>query len=69
MHFPAEILRGNLIQPIVADAAYSILSRDARRCSGNFFIDEDVLREEGVEDFEVYALTPGAKLYGDLFLQ
>lgn len=68
MHFPAEIMRGSRIPAIVADAAYSILSRDARSCTGNFFIDEDVLREEGVEDFEVYALTPGAKLYGDLFL-
>ena len=36
---------------IMADAAYAILARPARECSGNFFIDEEVLREEGVTDF------------------
>jgi citronellol/citronellal dehydrogenase len=39
---------------IMADAAHAILTRPAADCSGNFFIDEDVLREEGVEDFESY---------------
>ena len=43
---------------IVADAAHAILTRDARECTGNFFIDEEVLRAEGVTDFEQYA--PGA---------
>ena len=40
---------------IMADAAYAILSRPARECSGNFFIDEEVLRKEGVSDFSRYA--------------
>ena len=39
---------------IVADATHAILTRDARQCTGNFFIDDDVLREEGVSDFERY---------------
>jgi citronellol/citronellal dehydrogenase len=39
---------------IVADAAHAILTRDARSCTGNFFIDDDVLREAGVTDFSVY---------------
>lgn len=39
---------------IVADAAHAILTRDARACTGNFFIDDDVLREEGVTDFAPY---------------
>ena len=43
---------------IMADAAYAILARPAQKCSGNFFIDEEVLREEGVTDFSPYA--PGA---------
>ena len=43
---------------IMADAAYAILARPAQQCSGNFFIDEEVLREEGVTDFSAYA--PGA---------
>jgi citronellol/citronellal dehydrogenase len=53
---------------IVADAARAILCRDARTCTGNFFIDEEVLREEGVTDFERYAVEPGAELMGDLFV-
>jgi citronellol/citronellal dehydrogenase len=53
---------------IVADAAQAILSRDSRSCTGNFFIDEDVLREEGVTDFDQYAVQPGLDLYPDLFL-
>jgi citronellol/citronellal dehydrogenase len=40
---------------IVADAAYAILSRPSRECTGNFFIDEEVLRGEGVADFSRYA--------------
>jgi citronellol/citronellal dehydrogenase len=39
---------------IMADAAYAILTRPATDCSGHFFIDEDVLRADGVDDFERY---------------
>lgn len=53
---------------VVADAAHAILTRDHRNCSGHFFIDEDVLREEGVHDFARYAVKPGATLAADLFL-
>lgn len=53
---------------IVADAAYYILQRNAAECSGNNYIDEKVLQEEGITDFEKYAVTAGAKLYPDLFL-
>ena len=54
---------------IVADAAHAILSRDPRTCTGNFFIDEEVLRESGVTDFDQYAVTPGNEdLIPDLFL-
>ncbi len=54
---------------IVADAAHAILVREARRCSGNFFIDEAVLREEGVTDLAGYAAEPGAELAPDLFVE
>jgi citronellol/citronellal dehydrogenase len=40
---------------IMADAAYAILAKPARECSGNFFIDEEVLRADGVADFSRYA--------------
>ena len=53
---------------IVSDAAYIILSKNSRECSGNFFIDENVLRNEGEKDFEKYAVKPGSKLFEDLYL-
>ncbi|HEX7488329.1 MAG TPA: NAD(P)-dependent oxidoreductase [Anaeromyxobacteraceae bacterium] len=53
---------------IVADAAHAVLTRPARGCTGNFFIDEDVLRAEGVEDFERYAVKRGEPLMRDLFV-
>jgi len=53
---------------IVAEAAYHILRRPSTECSGNFFIDEDVLKQEGVTDLERYAVNPQQKLMGDLFL-
>jgi len=53
---------------IMADAAHAILRRDARGCTGNFFIDELVLRDAGVTDFEPYAVVPGHPLKDDLFL-
>ncbi|MFN7520174.1 MAG: SDR family oxidoreductase [Lysobacteraceae bacterium] len=54
---------------IVADAAHAVLCRDARETSGKFFIDEDVLREQGVQDFTKYAVDPAQQdLEPDLFL-
>lgn len=53
---------------IMADAAHAILMRSSREATGNFYIDEEVLRAEGVTDFAKYA--PGAKgaLAGDFFV-
>ncbi|HWY72993.1 MAG TPA: NAD(P)-dependent oxidoreductase [Burkholderiaceae bacterium] len=54
---------------IVADAAHAILCADARTTTGNFFMDEDVLRAAGVSDFDAYAVVPGARhLLPDLFV-
>jgi citronellol/citronellal dehydrogenase len=53
---------------VVADAAYAILTRDARTCTGNTFIDEDVLREAGGSDLESYAVAPGTPLAPDIFV-
>jgi citronellol/citronellal dehydrogenase len=53
---------------IVADAAYAMLTRDAPSLTGRFAIDEDVLREAGVTDFDRYAVEPGQPLLPDLFL-
>jgi len=53
---------------IVADAAYWILTQPAKECTGNFFIDSEVLTQSGVKDLEKYAINPGAKLLPDFFL-
>ena len=53
---------------ILADAAYAILSRPSGECTGNLYIDEQVLAEEGVTDLEKYSVVPGAQLYTDLFV-
>lgn len=54
---------------IVADAAHAILSRDPRSCTGNFFIDEDVVLDEGATDLEQYRAAPDSgPLEPDLFL-
>jgi citronellol/citronellal dehydrogenase len=53
---------------IMADAAYAILNRPSAACTGNFFLDEEVLRAEGVTDFERYAVKPGAELITDFFI-
>lgn len=53
---------------IMADAAHAILCSLASQRTGQFLIDDDVLREEGVEDFDRYAVKPGNDLLPDLFL-
>ncbi len=63
-----ELAKHGRTPAIVADAAMAILRREARGCSGNFFIDEEVLRAEGVTDFAKYAVQAGEELAPDLFL-
>jgi citronellol/citronellal dehydrogenase len=48
---------------IMADAAHVILTRDARSCTGNFFIDDEVLASAGVNDLDQYAVTPGNRQF------
>jgi len=67
---------GGMVEPgqtrttdIVADAAHAILTRASREHTGRFYIDEEVLREEGVEDLERYAVEPGRELFKDLFVE
>ena len=67
-NFPPEILRASRKPSIMADAAHQILTQDSRSVSGQFLLDEDVLRAAGVTDFEHYAVSPGVPLFGDLFL-
>ncbi|KAB8316141.1 NAD(P)-dependent oxidoreductase [Tolypothrix campylonemoides VB511288] len=53
---------------IVADAAHAILVRPARDASGRFFLDEEALRDAGIDDFARYAVDPSQPLLPDLFL-
>ena len=46
---------------ILADAAYAIFNRPAAECTGNFFVDDEVLASEGIIDLEKYSVTPGTK--------
>lgn len=43
---------------IVADAAYAILCRDAKTFTGNFAVDDDILKEEGITNLDEYAVDP-----------
>ena len=54
---------------ILADASYYILSKPAASCTGNLFIDEQVLAAEGITDLSSYSVVPGAELYTDLFVE
>ncbi len=65
---PGADPRKGRVPRIVADAAHAILVRESAGCTGNFFIDEEVLRAEGVADFAPYAVAPGEPLLRDLFL-
>jgi citronellol/citronellal dehydrogenase len=61
-------IRGSRKPEIMADAAYEILTRPSRECTGNFFIDDDLLRASGVTDFSKYQTAPGADLIPDFFV-
>ena len=53
---------------IVSDAAYIILNKPSRECTGNFFIDEEILIGNGIRDLEKYSIDPTKELYQDFFL-
>ena len=63
-----ELVKGSRKPSIYADAAYAVLKRDSSSCTGNFFLDQDVLEEEGVTDFDQYAIDSEAKLVSDFFV-
>ncbi len=60
--------KNSRLASILSDAAHLILTRDAKKCTGNFFIDEELLREEGVTDFAVYAPDADGPLVRDFFV-
>jgi len=63
-----ELVKGSRKPSIYADAAYAVLKRDSSICTGNFFLDQDVLEEEGITDFDQYAIDLEATLVSDFFV-
>ena len=53
---------------LYADAAYAVITKPSRDCSGNVFLCEDVLAAAGVTDFDSYAYVPGAEPQADMFV-
>jgi citronellol/citronellal dehydrogenase len=69
VHFPPQILRASRHAAIMADAAHAILTSEARTNTGNFYLDEDLLRKNGMTDFDKYAVTPGVTPFRDLYVE
>lgn len=69
VNFPKQLYDASRKPSIMADAAYEILTSNSREVSGNFFIDEVLLKERGISDFSHYSLLPGASLYPDLYVE
>jgi len=61
-------MKGSRSPAIMGDAAYAIFNRPSRECTGNFFIDDEVLKAEGKTNLDEYALVPGAPLLPDFFI-
>ncbi|MFX0009279.1 MAG: SDR family oxidoreductase [Candidatus Hermodarchaeota archaeon] len=61
-------IKHSRIPDIVADAAYYILTSPSKDCTGNFFIDDEVLIENGIDNLSKYSVVPGARLIPDFFL-
>ena len=63
------MMKGSRKPEIMADAAYWIFNQPSRECTGNFFIDDEVMKRAGVTDLEQYAVVPGTPLMQDFFLE
>jgi citronellol/citronellal dehydrogenase len=61
-------MRGSRQPSIMGDAAHAIFKRSAKECTGNFFIDDEVMRAEGKTDLSEYAVDPTAQLLPDFFV-
>lgn len=64
-----EIIKRSRKPEIIADAAHAVLTRPARACTGNFFVDARVLAEEGVNDLAPYSVDPAHEAVLDFFLE
>ena len=67
-HFSPQVYAGSRWPSIMGDAAYELILRASRECSGRFFTDETFLRETGLVDFSHYAVDPSVPLMQALFI-
>ena len=63
-----EMVRASRKPEIMGDAAHAILTKPSRECTGNFFVDDAVLKAEGITDLSGYAVDPNAELMPDFFV-
>lgn len=63
-----EAMKRSRRPELYADAAYAVITRPSRECTGNTYLCEDVLVEEGVTDFDQYAYVPGSEPMVDLYV-
>lgn len=63
-----EMINGSRNPLIMADAAHWIFNQPAKECTGNFFIDVEILKNTGINDFSSYAIDPSHELVRDFFL-
>ena len=63
-----EAMKRSRKPELYADAAYAVVTRPSRECTGNAFLCEDVLAEEGITDMDRYSYVPGAEPQVDLFV-
>lgn len=63
-----DMMQRSRYPEIMADAAFAIFNRDSKTCTGNFFIDDEVLASEGITDLSQYAVNPALELMPDFFV-
>lgn len=63
-----ELMNKSRKPEILADCAHIIVRRKSSDCSGNFYIDDELLAEEGITDLDKYSVVPGAELVPDFFV-
>ena len=68
-NFPKELMAASRKPSIMADAAYYIFNQPSSTYTGQFLVEEEVLVESGITDFDAYAVSPGVPLYPDFFLE
>ena len=69
VNFPKQLYEASRKPSIVADAAHAIITSNSREVTGNFFVDELLLKQRGVNDFSEYSLHAGASLFPDLYVE